>query len=160
MSKNLSSVGKWSAKQYLEASLEEIVDKANDSTHKSEISFITAVLNAKSHLLQKKSFVWMSSIAIITACTSMLSLVIIFINKPELSADIVYLTKENMEIKEKIISYENRILLLEKESEKLLEERNKIKLELERISSSFDALNKAIHSIKNKSKDTLKPEHS
>jgi len=66
--------GKPTAAEYLAASIEEIVERANKSTSESEIPFVTALFAAKSHQDQKKTSNKMFYVAIVTTFIAALSL--------------------------------------------------------------------------------------
>lgn len=67
--------GKPTAKEYLSASLEDVIDRANKSSNQSEIPFVTALFAAKSHENQRKTSNKMFYVAIITTIIATLSLV-------------------------------------------------------------------------------------
>ncbi|MCL1487563.1 hypothetical protein MIH18_03480 [Marinobacter sp. M3C] len=75
MSGNFAKKTKPSAQEYLNASLEEIVERANQNPNESEIPFVTALLSAKASRDQKAASNRMFWIALATTLIAVLSLV-------------------------------------------------------------------------------------
>lgn len=65
---------KWSGKKYLDASLEDVLDRANDSQNQSEIPFVSAVLAAKANRDQARAAKWTSFTASVSAFVAILAL--------------------------------------------------------------------------------------
>ena len=62
------------ASEYLSASVEEIIERANKSSVESEIPFVTALFAAKSHQDQKRTSSKMFYVAVITTMIAAMSL--------------------------------------------------------------------------------------
>jgi len=62
------------ASEYLSASVEDIIERANKSAVESEIPFVTALFAAKSHQDQKKTSSKMFYVAVITTIIAAMSL--------------------------------------------------------------------------------------
>lgn len=62
------------ASEYLDASIEEIIERANKSSSESEIPFVTALLAAKAHRDQKSVSNKMFGVAIVTTFVALLAL--------------------------------------------------------------------------------------
>jgi uncharacterized protein YlxW (UPF0749 family) len=96
-------------KEYLAASLEDVIDRANKSSNQSEIPFVTALLAAKSHENLRKTSNRMFYVAIVTTVIAVLSLVQSYYSSIGNAA----LERELVEISDKISSQEKKIIELQ-----------------------------------------------
>jgi uncharacterized protein YlxW (UPF0749 family) len=74
MTEKFSEKPKPTASEYLSASLEDIVERANKSTSESEIPFVTALLSAKASRDQKTASNRMFWVAVVTTVIAVVSL--------------------------------------------------------------------------------------
>lgn len=98
-----------SGKDYLEASLENVIDRANLCSNESEIPFVSAVLSAKANRDQRKAAKQTLFTAIASAIVAVLSLissVVIYRAQAQqegpLKAELVALTANYEALKEKL----------------------------------------------------------
>jgi hypothetical protein len=94
------------ASDYLSASVEEVVERANNSTNQSEISFVTALFAAKSHQDQKITSNRMFHVALITTFIAVISLGQSFFSSMQNSKK----TEELTIIREKLANHEKQII--------------------------------------------------
>lgn len=77
----MTKTTKPSGKEYLDAPLEDVIDRANKSTHESEIPFVSAVLSAKANRDQRQAArqTFFTAIAsVVVAVLSLISAVMIY----------------------------------------------------------------------------------
>ncbi len=123
--------GKPSSEEYLSASLEEVIDRANKSQAESEIPFITALFAAKAFENQKKTSNKMFYVAIISTFIALLSIAFTYFES------------------ERKTEIENKIEITQKEVNNLQSDLDQTKKELKNIEQYIQMLeNKTAQSIK------------
>jgi len=105
----VDKAGKPTAEEYLSASIEDVIDRTNKSSNKSEIPFVTALFAAKSHENQRKTSNKMFYVAIITTIIAILSLVQSYYSSVGKAAE----QRELSSIKDAISAQERKIIELQ-----------------------------------------------
>ncbi|EOD9423332.1 hypothetical protein [Vibrio campbellii] len=101
MSSSFSEIsGKPSSKQYLEASIEDVIDRANKSSSESEIPFVTALFAAKANEIQKKTSDKMFWVAVISVLVALLSLGNSFFSSVQTNKQSIELTNVKTDVLE------------------------------------------------------------
>ncbi|MES2208562.1 MAG: hypothetical protein V4525_17435 [Pseudomonadota bacterium] len=130
MSDTFVNKRKPTASEYLNASLEEIIERANKSTSESEIPFVTALLSAKAYRDQKSISTKMFWTSIATAFIALFSLMNNYLDsksKAETEKEIAFVRTElsslqskSFNISTQLQSAIHKISVLEKEREAFL----------------------------------------
>lgn len=105
----VDKTGKPTAEEYLSASIEDVIDRANKSSNGSEIPFVTALFAAKAHENQRKTANKMFYVAIATTVIAILSLVQSYYSSVGKTAEQRSLTS----IKDTISAQERKIVELQ-----------------------------------------------
>ena len=114
------------ATEYLSASVEEIIERANRSSVESEIPFVTALFAAKSHQDQKRTSSKMFYVAVITTMIAAMSLGQSYISSSQEADKIKEINSIRNELKDQersIFELKERLIAIESVAEALKVER-------------------------------------
>ena len=109
MASDFVAKSKPSGKEYLDASLEDVIDRANNSKNESEIPFVAAVLSAKANRDQKqaaKQTFWTALASVVVAVLSLVSSVVIYraqsLQEDTLKGELASLTSKYEDLNRKV----------------------------------------------------------
>ena len=122
----VTKTDKPSGKEYLEAPLEDVIDRANKSTHESEIPFVSAVLSAKANRDQRQA-------AKQTFCTAIASVVVAILSLT--STVLIYCAQSQQED-----SLQNEFTSLSSRYEALNQKLQQIEIDRARLAEQIAAL--------------------
>lgn len=114
------------ASEYLSASVEEIIERANKSSVESEIPFVTALFAAKSHQDQKRTSNKMFYVAVITTIIAAMSLGQSYISSRQEAEEIKEINSIRNELKgqeRSIFELKERLIAIELAADALKVER-------------------------------------
>lgn len=140
MDNNFINKPKPTAAEYLSASLEDIVTRANKSTSESEIHFVTALLSAKANRDQKRTSSKMFWVAVVTVLIALLSLIATYVaigQESKTVEEIVVAKREVNELKKSMETTYSEMKALENELLKLRSTQEASLSEIRKISESI-----------------------